>query len=45
MRVSDLYKGDKQNLSFEEREALSNEMGHSLTVQKQYKRYLKVSDI
>ena len=43
MRVSDLYEGDK-DLTFEEREKLSEQMGHSLLVQKQYKRYLKVSD-
>ena len=43
MRVSDLYKN--KDLTFQEREKLSNEMGHSLIVQKQYKRYLKVSDV
>ena len=43
MRVSDLYKG-KKDLTFEEREKLSNEMGHSLIVQSQYKRNLKVTD-
>ena len=43
MRVSDLYKG-KKDLTFEEREKLSNEMGHSLIVQSQYRRNLKVTD-
>jgi len=45
MRVSDLYKGDKQKLTFEDREKLSNEMGHSLLVQKQYERNLEISDV
>lgn len=40
MRVTELY--ENKNLSFEERNKLSQEMGHSLVIQKQYKRNLKV---
>jgi hypothetical protein len=38
MRISDL----NPNISFEERKKLSDSMGHSITVQSQYRRNLKV---
>jgi hypothetical protein len=38
MRVSD----SNPNISFEERKKLSDSMGHSITVQSQYRRNLKV---
>lgn len=40
MRISELYKG--KNITFEERNNLAEQMGHSLLVQKNYKRNLKV---
>jgi hypothetical protein len=42
MRVSDVHQ--KKNITFEERLQLADSMGHSITVQKQYKRNLKVTD-
>jgi hypothetical protein len=40
MRISD----SNPNISFEERKKLSDSMGHSITVQSQYRRNLKVSE-
>lgn len=42
MRVTDVHK--KKDITFEERKKLSDEMGHGLTVQSQYRRNLKVSE-
>lgn len=42
MRVTDVHT--KKDITFEERKSLADSMGHSITVQSQYRRNLKISE-